>query len=149
MKDELSHLVHQLKGKSHPRDLNVEFIRYGEKGFCALLDLFESSCESENQMSNALMVMFDMVCKGMPDRSSDLFRLAVSLLCDSRVGVRTAAAKVTVGMLSLLDGNPNFFDLGDVSKNILALKLKQALDLKVSKQSEPYIAGYLKKLGHD
>lgn len=142
MKNKFDHLIHLLKGKTYPKDLNIEFIKLGCEGFDSLSKLFSSEEATENQLAHALPIMFDVTCKGAQSKGADLFALSSSLLVAESLKVRSSAAKVTAAILSLMNSTPGFLSI-DLDKDDVCCQLEAALNAGLRWSEEQYVRKFL------
>lgn len=109
MSKDLDNLVRKINCKKLSTELVHEFYPYGEEGYNELVKVLDSNSDSSNEIPNALLIIFDLVGKSLPDKAGESLVLARNFTQSSQVKVRSAAVRAMIGILYLNLSNPEFY----------------------------------------
>jgi hypothetical protein len=141
----LTHMVNQLKGKTFPGELYLEFSKYGGVAFDNLYEIASKDDSTGQEKKNTLMVMLYMCKQACQDRFQDLFLLSKDLLLDKNDIVRSSAARVIIGLVRMVDNSSGVYSMSYKRSEIIEL-LNTSLQQGVDKETEDYMRHYLAQL---
>lgn len=145
MNKELTHLIHQLKGKSYPVGMEKKFYPYKQEAFHALAKIVGDKSNPDLQRANSLEVMTYISLYKSPEFIGDVFDSAVKNIDDESDNVFSISSKAIVSLLRMKKEYPNnyTFNTGDIE--IYKLKIIKGIDRVTSMDKRNYILNGIKE----
>lgn len=143
MDKKLTHLIHQLKGKSHPDSMRFEFQQLGDEAFDEIFAHIQDDSFTTNQICNGLHILFDLISQACQNKKKPLFVLLKDCCRHPEGKVRAVAAKLLIGMVRMSESAPDLYQLDIASRKDVFDTLNYVVDNGLDGQTLEYVNGFI------
>ena len=146
MDKRLTHLLHQLKGKTYPDSMRKKFYPYAEEALVVMFASIKNGEFRDTQIKNSLNIMFDLTKEACPAKRKELFDIAVECCGHVSPEVRSSASNVVIGLTRMYENYPDLYDVGVKLREDVFPVLKKVLDMgAIGRQQMEYIEDFIAK----